>query len=131
MRKFGYNLGGEQSGHIILSDYNTTGDGLMAALQTLAVLADSGRRASEAARVFSPIPQTLRNVSYAHDNPLEYPGVKSAIADGESRLGPDGRVLIRPSGTEPVVRVMAEGDDQVLIDEVVSDIVRAMHDVLE
>jgi len=131
MRKFGYNLGGEQSGHIILSDYNTTGDGLMAALQTLAVLADAGRRASEAARVFSPIPQTLRNVSYAHDNPLEYPGVKSAIADGESRLGPDGRVLIRPSGTEPVVRVMAEGDDQVLIDEVVSDIVRAMHDVLE
>ena len=131
MQKFGYNLGGEQSGHIILSDYNTTGDGLMAALQTLAVLADSGRRASEAARVFSPIPQILRNVSYAHDNPLEYPGVKSAIADGESRLGPDGRVLIRPSGTEPVVRVMAEGDDQVLIDEVVSDIVRAMHDVLE
>ncbi len=131
MRKFGYNLGGEQSGHIILSDYGTTGDGLMAALQPLAVIVASGRNASEAARVFSPIPQTLRNVTYGQDNPLEHIGVKRAIADGESRLGPDGRLLIRPSGTEPVVRVMAEGDDEVLIDEVVSDIVSAMHDAAE
>ena len=131
MRKFGYNLGGEQSGHIILSDYGTTGDGLMAALQPLAILSASGRRASEAARVFSPIPQTLRNVTYGHDNLLEHTGVKRAIADGESRLSPDGRLLIRPSGTEPVVRVMAEGDDEALIDEVVSDIVSAMHDATE
>ena len=131
MRKFGYNLGGEQSGHIILSDYGTTGDGLMAALQPLAILSASGRRASEAARVFSPIPQTLRNVTYGHDNPLEHTVVKRAIADGKARLGTGGRLLIRPSGTEPVVRVMAEGDDEALIDEVVSDIVSAMHDATE
>jgi phosphoglucosamine mutase len=131
MRQYGFNLGGEQSGHIIMSDYGTTGDGLMAALQTLAVLAASGRRASEGARAFTPIPQTLRNVTYGQCNPLEQTRVKRAIAEGESRLGPAGRLLIRPSGTEPVLRVMAEGDDEGLIDEVVSDIVSAMQEAAE
>jgi len=131
MRQYGFNLGGEQSGHIILSDYGTTGDGLIAALQTLAVLAASGRRASEAARVFSPIPQTLRNVTYGQHDPLDFTQVKSAIAEGESRLGQDGRLLIRKSGTEPVVRVMAEGDDETLIDEVVGDIVSAMREAAQ
>lgn len=131
MRQYGFNLGGEQSGHIILSDYSTTGDGLIAALQTLAVLAASGRRASEAARVFSPIPQTLRNVTYGQHDPLDFTQVKSAIAEGESRLGQDGRLLIRKSGTEPVVRVMAEGDDETLIDEVVGDIVSAMREAAQ
>ena len=104
---------------------------MVAALQTLAVLAASGRRASEAAQVFSPIPQTLRNVTYGHQDPLKYTRVKSAIADGESRLGQGGRLVIRKSGTEPVVRVMAEGDDEGLIDEVVGDIVNAMHEAAE
>ena len=131
MRQYGFNLGGEQSGHIILSDYSTTGDGLIAALQTLAVLAASGRRASEAARVFSPIPQTLRNVTYGQHDPLDFTQVQSAIAEGESRLGQDGRLLIRKSGTEPVVRVMAEGDDETLIDEVVGDIVSAMREAAQ
>ena len=131
MRQYGFNLGGEQSGHIILSDYGTTGDGLMAALQPLAVLVASDRRASESARAFSPIPQTLRNVTYGHHNPLEHKRVKRVIAAGESRLGPDGRLLIRSSGTEPVLRVMAEGDDEGLIDEVVREIVSAMHEAVE
>jgi len=127
MRQHGFNLGGEQSGHIILSDFGTTGDGLVAALQTLAVLAASGRRASEAVRVFTPIPQTLRNVTYGKRDPLAESQVKNAIAEGESRLGKSGRLVIRKSGTEPVVRVMAEGDDEDLVAEVVGDIVSAMH----
>jgi phosphoglucosamine mutase len=131
MRRYGFNLGGEQSGHIILSDYSTTGDGLIAALQTLAVLAASGRSASDAARVFSPIPQTLRNVTYGNRDPLRQSKVKNAIAEGESRLGRDGRLVIRKSGTEPVVRVMAEGDDEVLVAEVVGDIVSAMHEAAQ
>ena len=131
MREHGFNLGGEQSGHIILSDFGTTGDGLIAALQTLAVLAASGRRASEAARVFSPIPQTLRNVTYGKRDPLGESRVKEAIAEAEARLGQDGRLVIRKSGTEPVVRVMAEGDDESLVAEVVSDIVNAMHEAAQ
>ena len=131
MREHGFNLGGEQSGHIILSDFGTTGDGLIAALQTLAVLAASGRRASEAARVFSPIPQTLRNVTYGKRDPLGESRVKEAIAEAEARLGQDGRLVIRKSGTEPVVRVMAEGGDESLVAEVVSDIVNAMHEAAQ
>jgi phosphoglucosamine mutase len=131
MREHGFNLGGEQSGHIILSDFGTTGDGLVAALQTLAVLATSGQRASEVARVFSPIPQMLRNVTYGSRNPMGESQVKNAIAEGESRLGSSGRLVIRKSGTEPVVRVMAEGDDAGLVAEVVGDIVSAMHEVAQ
>ena len=126
MRAHGYNFGGEQSGHIILSDYTTTGDGLIAALEVLAVLIQSGRPASEVVRVFTPLPQLLRNVRYNGTPPLEQDSVKQAVAAGESRLGASGRLLIRKSGTEPVVRVMAEGEDEGLITSVVDDIVAAV-----
>ncbi|MCH7931974.1 MAG: phosphoglucosamine mutase [Proteobacteria bacterium] len=126
MRRLGVNLGGEQSGHIILSDFTTTGDGLIAALQCLAVLAESDRPVSETARLFEPLPQTLRSVRFNGASPLEAAEVKSAIAGGESRLGESGRVLVRESGTEPVVRVMAEGEDAALVRRVVDDIVAAV-----
>ena len=126
MRAHGYNIGGEQSGHIILSDYTTTGDGLIAALEVLAVIIQSGRPASEVVRVFTPLPQLLRNVRYNGMPPLELDTVKQAVAAGESRLGASGRLLIRKSGTEPVVRVMAEGEDEGLITSVVDDIVAAV-----
>ncbi len=122
MRNHGFNLGGEQSGHIILSDFTTTGDGLIAALQCLAVLVETGRPVSEAARLFEPFPQTLRNVRFANESPLEAAAVKKAITEGESRLGSDGRILVRLSGTEPLVRVMAEGADEALVARVVDDI---------
>jgi phosphoglucosamine mutase len=129
MREHGFNVGGEQSGHIILTDYNTTGDGLIAALQVLAVLTGSGRPVSETARLFEPVPQLLRNVRYAANGarpPLETDPVREAISDGESRLGDGGRLVIRKSGTEPVIRVMAEGDDAALIETVVGDICSAI-----
>jgi phosphoglucosamine mutase len=119
MRAEGKNLGGEQSGHVILSDFATTGDGLVAALQVLAVLVRSGKRASEACRVFSPLPQLLRNVRYAGVSPLVQPDIQSAIAMASERLRMTGRVLIRASGTEPLIRVMAEGEDFALIQEIV------------
>lgn len=119
MRTKGYNLGGEQSGHVILSDFATTGDGLVAALQVLSVLVRSGQRASEACRVFAPLPQLLRNVRYRGASPLALPHIKTAIEDAAKRLEGTGRVLIRPSGTEPLIRVMAEGEDQGLIEEIV------------
>ncbi|NQU62336.1 MAG: phosphoglucosamine mutase [Rhodospirillales bacterium] len=122
MRKGGYNLGGEQSGHIILSDYSTTGDGLIAALQVLAVVVATGKPASEVCRVFEPLPQVLRNVTFNGGKPLDDKAVKKAIKDGEGRLAGAGRLLIRPSGTEPVIRVMAEGEDEALINAVVGDI---------
>ena len=122
MRQHGFNLGGEQSGHIILADYSTTGDGLIAALQVLAVIVQRRRPASEVCRVFEALPQCLRNVSYNGGRPLEDESVKAAIAAGEKRLGKTGRLLIRPSGTEPVIRVMAEGEDEDLIVAVVDDI---------
>ncbi|MBC8337157.1 MAG: phosphoglucosamine mutase [Rhodospirillales bacterium] len=122
MREGGYNLGGEQSGHIVLSDYSTTGDGLIAALQVLAVVVASGKPASQVCRVFNPLPQVLKNVEFNGGKPLEDSAVKKAIAEGEGRLGTSGRLLIRPSGTEPVVRVMAEGEDEALINSVVGDI---------
>src|SRR5437660_11947499 len=109
MRTLGCNLGGEQSGHIILSDYATTGDGLIAALQVLAAIVETGERASEVCRVFEPVPQLLRNVRFGQGRPLETRAVKQAIAAGEARLGAAGRLVIRNSGTEPVVRVMAQG----------------------
>jgi phosphoglucosamine mutase len=122
MREHGYNLGGEQSGHIVLSDYSTTGDGIIAALQVLAVIVASGKAASQVCRVFEPLPQVLRNVTFNGGDPLGDKAVRQAIKDGEGRLGAGGRLLIRPSGTEPVIRVMAEGEDEALITSVVGDI---------
>jgi phosphoglucosamine mutase len=111
MRGGGYNVGGEQSGHIILSDYATTGDGLVAALQVLAQLVATGKAASELLNLFDPVPQLLKNVRFAGGKPLDAPHVKAAIAEAESQLNGAGRLVIRPSGTEPLIRVMAEGDD--------------------
>ncbi|WP_298285755.1 phosphoglucosamine mutase [Acidocella sp.] len=122
MRDLGLNLGGEQSGHVILSDFATTGDGLVAALQVLAVLVRSGQPASKACRVFAPLPQLMRNVRYNGVSPLGAPHIKDAIAEASARLGQRGRVLIRPSGTEPLIRVMAEGEDAGLIQQIVSEL---------
>src|SRR5271168_2754746 len=122
MRALGCNLGGEQSGHIILSDYATTGDGLIAALQVLAAIVETGRRASEVCRVFEPVPQLLRNVRFGNGRPLESHQVQRAIAEGETRLGTGGRLVIRKSGTEPVIRVMAQGGDEALLASVVDEI---------
>ena len=110
----------------MLSDYGTTGDGLVAALQVLAVIQESGRRVSEVCRVFDPLPQLLKNVRFAGGAPLEDDLVKDAIRDGEARLNGIGRLLIRKSGTEPVIRVMAEGDDENLVNAVVGDIVNSI-----
>ena len=129
MRRHGFNVGGEQSGHIILSDYTTTGDGLIAALEVLAVTVRSGRKVSEVGRVFTPLPQLLRNVPFAGQFPLDNASVQSAVREAESRLGRDGRVLIRKSGTEPLIRVMAEGRDETLIADVVSRLVDAIERV--
>ncbi len=126
MRERNCNLGGEQSGHLIFADYTTTGDGLIAALQVLAVIVQSGRPASEVCRVFTPLPQLLRNVRFESGAPLDRPEVKRAIADGEARLKNTGRLLIRKSGTEPVIRVMAEGDDEALVNGVVDAIVQSI-----
>ena len=127
MRRDGYNLGGEQSGHIIMTDYATTGDGLMAALQGLAAMVRSGRPASETFRAFEPVPQLLKNVRVANANDaLGADGVARAIADAEARLGRNGRILVRKSGTEPLIRVMAEGDDSDLVRTVVDQIIEAI-----
>lgn len=127
MREKGYTLGGEQSGHIVMSDYGTTGDGLIAALQFLATLVESGGKASALTRSFTPVPQMLRNVHYAPGKtPLETDAVQSAIAKGEKRLGSGGRLLIRKSGTEPVIRVMGEAGDRALLDEVIGHICEAV-----
>jgi phosphoglucosamine mutase len=126
MRATGCNLGGEQSGHIILSDYATTGDGLIAALQVLAAIVETGKKASEVCRVFEPVPQLLRNVRFGRGKPLERRAVQQAIVAGEARLGTAGRLVIRPSGTEPVIRVMAQGEDEKLLSGVVGDICEAI-----
>jgi phosphoglucosamine mutase len=126
MREHGFNVGGEQSGHIILSDYATTGDGLVAALQLLAVVARSGKPVSEVCHRFEPLPQVLKNVRYRNGEPLEAEPVRKAIESGRDRLGAAGRLVIRPSGTEPVIRVMAEGEDTRLVETVVGDIVSAL-----
>ena len=125
MRRQGFNLGGEQSGHIVLSDYVTTGDGLIAALQALTVIVEAERPASEVLRRFEPLPQCLKNVR-SDGQALEDSGVKSALAAAEARLGTSGRLLVRPSGTEPLIRVMAEGEDEVLIEAVVDDLIAAV-----
>jgi len=129
MRSGGFNIGGEQSGHIILHDHATTGDGMMAALQALAVLVDSGKPMSELARQFEPVPQLLENVRHAGGRPLDNGAVKTAIADAQARLADTGRVVVRASGTEPLIRVMAEGDDEALVKQVVSDISAAVRSV--
>lgn len=126
MRQYGFNLGGEQSGHIILSDFATTGDGLVAALQVLSALVDSGKPASDFCRRFQPYPQLLRNVRHAGGKPQDAPEVQRAIQAGEAKLAGSGRIVIRPSGTEPLIRVMAEGEDETLVSAVVDDIVRAL-----
>jgi phosphoglucosamine mutase len=129
MREHGYNLGGEPSGHIILSDYATTGDGFVAALQVLAVVKKNNRPVSDVCHRFDPLPQVLKNVRYRDGKPLEHAEVRSAIASAEQRLGRQGRLIIRPSGTEPVIRVMGEGDDKILVEEVVDGIVDALNHV--
>jgi phosphoglucosamine mutase len=127
MREHGYNVGGEQSGHIILSDYTTTGDGFIAALQVLAVVKKNDRSVSQVCHRFDALPQILKNVHYRNGKPLEHAKVRSAIASAEQRLGRQGRLIIRPSGTEPVIRVMGEGDDKILVEEVVDGIVEALN----
>jgi phosphoglucosamine mutase len=126
MRRSGCNVGGEQSGHIILADYSTTGDGLVAALQVLAALVDSGKPASEVLRQFEPLPQLLKNVRFNGGAPLENETVKKRIAEAERELEGRGRLLIRKSGTEPLIRVMAEGEDQALVERVVDEICEAV-----
>ena len=126
MRADGYNVGGEQSGHIILSDYTTTGDGFVAALQVLAVVKRAGKPVSEVCHRFEPLPQVLKNVRYQAGKPLENAAVRSAIASAEQKLGRNGRLLVRPSGTEPVIRVMGEGDDQLLVEAAVDDVIEAL-----
>jgi len=128
MRQNGFNLGGEQSGHIVLSDFSTTGDGLIAALQVLAVIVGADKPASQVCRAFDPLPQVLKNVKL-NGRPLQNKAVKEAIIEGENRLGAGGRLLIRKSGTEAMVRVMAEGEDEALVTSVVSDIVAAIEQV--
>jgi phosphoglucosamine mutase len=126
MRQHGYNLGGEQSGHIIMSDYTTTGDGLVAALQLLSVVQRQNRPVSEVCHCFDPLPQILKNVRYKAGEPLRQDSVVSAIEHARERLGNGGRLVIRPSGTEPVIRVMAEGDDRGLVNAVVDEVVDAV-----
>jgi phosphoglucosamine mutase len=129
MREKGYNVGGEQSGHIILSDYTTTGDGLVAALQVLAVVRKLNRPVSEVCHRFDPLPQILKNVRYRGGEPLQDKHVRDAIHEASLRLGNSGRLVIRPSGTEPLIRVMGEGDDRKVVEAVVSDIVSALTQV--
>jgi phosphoglucosamine mutase len=126
MREGGFNLGGEQSGHVILHDHATTGDGLMAALQVLAVLVEQQKPMSELGRQFDTVPQLLKNVKYTGANPMELDKVKQAITAGEEVLKGTGRVLVRPSGTEPLIRVMAEGDDADQVKSVVNSIIDAI-----
>jgi phosphoglucosamine mutase len=125
MKAGGFNIGGEQSGHLILADHSTTGDGLVAALQVLAALVASGKPASEVLHLFDPLPQVLKSVRFS-GSPLDSDRVKAVIADGEARLNGHGRLLIRKSGTEPVIRVMAEGEDKRLVKQVVEDICAAV-----
>jgi phosphoglucosamine mutase len=127
MREHGFNVGGEPSGHIILTDHTTTGDGLLAALQVLAVTQRRNEPVSKVCHRFDPLPQVLKNVRYKSGKPLENAKVRSAIKDAEQRLNGQGRLIVRPSGTEPVIRVMGEGDDKGLIEEVVDGIVDALN----
>ena len=129
MRAKGFNVGGEQSGHIILSDFTTTGDGLVAALQLLAVVKEADARVSEVCQRFTKVPQKLTSVRYKTGKPLDHKLVVQAIAESRSRLGTEGRLVIRESGTEPVIRVMAESDDPGLVDAVVDEIAKTIKQV--
>ena len=122
MRANGCNLGGEQSGHIILSDYATTGDGIIAALQMLAIAVSTNKTISEITRVFEPLPQQLKNIRIGNINPLEEEKVKKIIEQGQVHLGRQGRILIRKSGTEPLIRVMVEGENQEIVTETLTSI---------
>jgi phosphoglucosamine mutase len=122
MRELGMNLGGEQSGHVILSDFATTGDGLLAALQVLAVIVQQGRSVREVCRMFTPLPQLLKNVRFAGPSPLRSERIQHAIAEAELALNGSGRLVIRESGTEPLIRVMAEGEDEALIGRMVEEL---------
>ena len=126
MKSGGFNVGGEQSGHMILSDHATTGDGTLAALQVLAELVGAGKPASELLHQFDPVPQLLKNVRFAGGKPLDNADVQAAIAEGEAALNGRGRLVIRASGTEPVIRVMGEGDDRQVVESVVDDICEAL-----
>ena len=126
MREHGYNLGGEQSGHIILSDHSTTGDGLVAALQVLAAVQKQGKRVSEVCHRFEPVPQLLKNVRFSGASPLSQDRMVKVIDAARERLGVTGRLVIRPSGTEPLIRVMGEGDDRALVESVVDDVCAAL-----
>jgi len=123
MRKDGYNLGGEQSGHILMTDFTPTGDGTISALQVLAEIIRQDKPASEVLSVFDPVPQQLKNVSYSGESPLHNPVVQTAIKDAQASFGAAGRILVRASGTEPLIRVMAEGDDGAKVDKLTDDIV--------
>lgn len=131
MREGRFNLGGEASGHIIMSDYSTTGDGLIAALQVLAEMVRSNKPMSALARQFEPVPQKLENVRFAKGKPLENTAVQEAIAEAESRLNGTGRVLVRASGTEPLIRIMAEGDDEKLVGQLVGEIAGAVRTAVQ
>jgi phosphoglucosamine mutase len=126
MRRLGSNLGGEQSGHIVLGDYSTTGDGLMAGLQVLAAIVETSAPASRVCNVFARVPQLLKNVRFAGGAPLDAAPVKKAISAGERRLGKAGRLVVRKSGTEPLIRIMAEGEDEALVASIVDDIAAAV-----
>ncbi|MEJ2375415.1 MAG: phosphoglucosamine mutase [Pseudolabrys sp.] len=129
MRAHSYNLGGEPSGHIIMSDYTTTGDGFIAALQVLAMVKRRDKPVSQVCHRFEPLPQVLKNVRYRNGKPLEDATVLKAIAGAEQKLGGGGRLIVRPSGTEPVIRVMGEGDDKLLVEAVVDDVVSALTEI--
>ena len=128
MKAGGFNVGGEQSGHMILLDHATTGDGTVAALQVLTALVQSGKRASEMLHLFDPVPQLLKNVRFSGGKPLDDAKVKAAIADAESALEGKGRLVIRASGTEPVIRVMAEGDDEAQVNSIVDGVCAAVEE---
>ena len=122
MRADGYNVGGEQSGHLLMTDFSTTGDGTIAALQVLAEIIRRGKPASEVLHLFEPVPQLLKNVKYNGSNPLNLKSVQSAIKDAQSEMSKTGRILVRASGTEPLIRVMAEGDDAALVQKITDDL---------
>ncbi len=122
MREGGFNLGGEQSGHIVMSDFGSTGDGLLAAIQLLSILQQSAQPASKCLKLFEPAPQILKNVHYQGNRPTDMHQVQEAIRLAEEQIGTQGRILVRPSGTEPVIRVMAEGDDVALVEDIVNNL---------
>ncbi len=131
MRESGFNLGGEQSGHVVMTDYGTTGDGLVAGLQFLAAMVETGDKASTLSNVFTPVPQKLHNIRYSLGKaPLDEDVVKTAIADAERQLGSQGRILVRKSGTEPLIRVMGESEDSDLLDEALGKIQNAVYSVI-